>query len=53
MLWTPRIVNYTGFKEFDSAQRTLAGIEVVNVILKDQIIDAKNTPFKTFLSVAA
>ena len=48
-----RIVNYTGFKEFESAQRTLAGIEVVNLILKDQIIDAKNTPFKTFLSLAA
>jgi putative transposase len=48
-----RIVNYTGFKEFESAQRTLAGIEVVNVILKDQIIDTKDTPFKTFLTLAA
>ncbi|MFT7613577.1 MAG: putative transposase [Parvicellaceae bacterium] len=48
-----RIRITTGFKEFESAQRTLAGIEVVNIILKDQIIDAKNTPFKTFLSLAA
>ena len=48
-----RIVNYTGFKEFESAQRTLAGIEVVNIILKDQIMDSKATPFKTFLSLAA
>ena len=30
-----RIVNYTGFKEFESAQRTLAGIEVVTVIIKN------------------
>jgi putative transposase len=48
-----RIRITTGFKEFESAQRTMAGIEVVNIILKDQIIDAKNTPFKTFLSLAA
>jgi putative transposase len=48
-----RIRITTGFKEFESAQRTLAGIEVVNVILKDQIIDAKYTPFKAFLSLAA
>jgi putative transposase len=48
-----RIRITTGLKEFESAQRTLAGIEVVNIILKDQIIDAKNTPFKAFLSLAA
>jgi putative transposase len=48
-----RIVNYSGFKEFESAQRTLAGIEVVNIIRKNQIIDSKRTHFKTFLSMAA
>jgi len=48
-----RIVNYTGFKEFESAQRTLAGIEVVNVILKNQIMNSKGSSFKTFLSLAA
>jgi putative transposase len=48
-----RIVNYTGFKEFESAQRTLAGIEVVNVILKNQIRYSKASSFKTFLSLAA
>lgn len=48
-----RIVNYRGFKEFESAQRSLAEIEVVNIILKDQIMDSKATPFKTFLSLAA
>ena len=48
-----RIVNYTGFKEFESAQRTLAGIEVVNVILKNQIINSKGSTFRIFLSLAA
>ena len=27
-----RIVNMTGFNEFESAQRTLSGIEIVNII---------------------
>ena len=48
-----RIVNYTGFKEFESAQRTLAGIEVVSIIMKDQIEDSKSTAFKIFISLAA
>ena len=43
----------TGFKEFESAQRTLAGIEVVNIIMKNQVIDSKATYFKTFVSLAA
>ena len=47
-----RIIITTGFKEFDSAQRTLAGIEVVNIIKKNQIIDAKSSTFKTFYSLA-
>ncbi len=48
-----RIVITTGFKEFESAQRTLAGIEVVNIIMKNQIIDSKSSFFKTFVSLAA
>ena len=48
-----RIVNCTGFKEFESAQRTLTGIEIVNIIRKNQIIDSKSSYFKTFLSLAA
>ena len=43
----------TGFKEFESAQRTLAGIEVVNIIRKGQIADSRKTTFKTFCSLAA
>ncbi len=48
-----RISITTGFKEFESAKRTLAGIEIVNIIRKNQIIDSKSTYFKTFCSLAA
>jgi len=48
-----RIVNYSGFKEFESAQRTLSGIEVVSIIRKNQIMDSKRTHYKTFLSLVA
>ena len=45
-----RIAIHTGFKEFESAQRTLEGIEVVSIIRKNQIVDSKKSYFKTFLS---
>lgn len=48
-----RIVTTTGFKEFESAQRTLSGIEVVGCIRKNQIVDSRSIHFKTFLSLAA
>ena len=48
-----RISIDTGFKEFESAQRTLAGIEVVNIIRKGQIADSRKTTFKTFCSLTA
>jgi putative transposase len=48
-----RISIDTGFKEFESAQRTLAGIEVVNIIGKGQIADSRKTTFKIFCSLAA
>jgi len=48
-----RISITTEFKEFESAQRTLAGIEVVHMIRKGQIINPKNTTFKTFSSLAS
>lgn len=31
-----RIAITTGFKEFESAQRTLAGMEIINIIRKNQ-----------------
>ena len=48
-----RISIDTGFKEFESAQCTLAGIEVVNIIRKGQIADSRKTTFKIFCSLAA
>ena len=48
-----RITISTGFKEFESAQRTLAGMEVVNIIRKNQIIDPKSNTYKTFYSMVA
>ena len=48
-----RIGITTGFKEFESAQRTLAGIEIVSIIRKDQIKDSKASWFATFKSLAA
>ena len=36
-----RIAINTGFKEFESAQRTLAGIEIINIIRKNQIENSK------------
>ncbi len=48
-----RIAISTGFKDFESAQRTLAGMEIVNIIRKNQIKDSKSTTYKTFYSLAA
>jgi len=48
-----RIQITTGFKEFESAKRTLSGIEVVSIIMKYQITDSKRTHYKTFLSLVA
>lgn len=47
-----RICITTGFKEFESAQRTISGIEIINIIRKNQIKDSKSTSYKTFLSLA-
>ena len=48
-----RIATSTGFKEFESAQRTLSGIEVVSVIRKNQIEDSRTSTFNTFVSLTA
>jgi len=48
-----RIGIATGFKEFESAQRTMERIEIINIIRKNQIIDSKSTTFKTCNSLAA
>jgi putative transposase len=48
-----RIVITTGFKEFESAQRTLAGIEIINIIRKNQIQNPRSNWYATFKSLAA
>jgi len=48
-----RIAITTGFKKFESAQRTLAGIEIVNIIRKNQIVNPRRSWFATFKSLAA
>ncbi|NQY05113.1 MAG: DDE-type integrase/transposase/recombinase [Flavobacteriaceae bacterium] len=48
-----RMAITTGFKEFESAQRTLAGIAIVHMIRKVQINDTKSTVFKIFCSLAS
>jgi putative transposase len=42
-----------GFKSFESASRTLTGIEIVRMIKKEQVISPIATAYKTFCSLAA
>lgn len=42
-----------GFKEFESARRTISGIEIVHMIKKNQLINPGRTVFKSFYSLAA
>ena len=48
-----RISNGLGFKEFESAKSTLAGIEIVHMIKKGQLISNRKSMFKSFLALAA
>jgi putative transposase len=48
-----RIRSGLGFKEFESAQRTISGIEVVRMLKKNQMIDQERNTFKSFCSLAA
>ncbi|NQY30615.1 MAG: DDE-type integrase/transposase/recombinase [Flavobacteriaceae bacterium] len=43
-----RITITTGFKEFESAQRTLSAIEITNIIRKVQIVKPKTLHLKHF-----
>ena len=45
--------DHHNIKEFESTLRTLAGVEVVNIVRKDQIADWRKTTFKTYCSLAA
>lgn len=48
-----RIVQGLGFKEFESAKRTISGIEIVRMIKKGQLLNAKSSTYKSFISLAA
>src|SRR3954466_2353430 len=48
-----RIENMLGFKNFESASRTLTGIEIVRMIKKGQVAFSMTTCYKTFCSLAA
>ncbi len=48
-----RIQNGLGFKSFESARRTLSGIEVVHMLRKNQVVRPGITMFKSFCKLAA
>jgi putative transposase len=48
-----RIMQGLGFKEFESAKRTLGGIELIRMLQKNQMVDPKGTTYTSFLSLAA
>ena len=47
-----RIQNGLGFKSFESARRTLGGIEVLHMPRKNQMIEPGITMFKSFCKLA-
>jgi putative transposase len=47
------VQNILGFKSFESASRTLAGIEMIRMIKKQQVSFHMMTAYKTFCSLAA
>ncbi|WP_282124444.1 IS6 family transposase [Algibacter mikhailovii] len=48
-----RIMLGLGFKEFESTKRTISGMEVVGMIRKNQLLDSKNSTYKSFISLAS
>jgi putative transposase len=48
-----RIVLGLGFREFESAKRTISGIEVVRMIKKNQLLNLKSSTYKSFISLAS
>ena len=42
-----------GFKEFESAKRTITGIEVIRMIKKNQLLNPKSSIYKSFISLAS
>ena len=48
-----RIQQGLGFKDFESARRTITGIEIVHMIKKEQLNTQERSMFKSFYSLAA
>ena len=48
-----RIQQGLGFKDFESARRTLTGIEIVHMIKKNQLNNQEQSMFKSFSALAA
>ena len=48
-----RIQQGLGFKNYESAKRTLMGIEIVRMIKKNKLIDQDESTFKSFTSLVA
>jgi len=48
-----RIVQGLGFKEFESAKRTIAGVELVRMLKKNQLLNPKSSTYKSFISLAS
>ena len=48
-----RIMLGLGFKEFESAKRTISGIEVVSMIKKNQLKNPESSTYKSFISLAS
>ena len=48
-----RIMLGLGFKEFESAKRTISGIEVVRMIKKNQLLNPENSNLLSFISLAS
>ncbi len=48
-----RIQQGLGFKDFESARRTIAGLEIVYMLKKNQLNTQEQSMFKSFYSLAA
>jgi len=48
-----RILQGLRFKEFESAKRTLGGIELIRMLQKDSLLNPRKSTYASFLSLAA
>jgi putative transposase len=48
-----RIMLGLGFKEFESAKRTISSTEVVRMIKKNQLLNPENSTYESFTSLTS